>query len=163
ASFASSTRLAPLAMISTALPLLARKTRDFAICATSQPMAAAASAALRAVCGSMRTMQSEPAARSFSWTRCAAGAKGSSLISRIRLAGELARAVGGGGARLRQQRIEAAVAHQHLERRLRRPARARHILAKDAGRLARAAGKLAGTGDGGAGQAHRELLGEALR
>jgi hypothetical protein len=58
--------LTPLAITSTAFPLWARKTSDFAICATVQPIAAAASAALRAVEGIICTVHSEPAARSKS-------------------------------------------------------------------------------------------------
>src|SRR5437870_4709759 len=70
ATFSSSTRLAPLATTSTARWLWApRNTRDFAICSTRQPTARAASAAVRAGCGSATTEWPPPTAASASCTR----------------------------------------------------------------------------------------------
>ena len=62
----SFTRLTPLAITSTGLPLLDLNTSDLAICATVQPIAAAASAAVRAVTSNCLTRASEPAARNLS-------------------------------------------------------------------------------------------------
>ena len=55
------TRLLPEAMISTARPLASsRKIRDLAICGTVQPMASAASAAVRVEAGSSLTAKLNP-------------------------------------------------------------------------------------------------------
>ncbi len=63
AAFFSSTRSTPEAMIKTARPLVApRKISDFAICATSQPIAAAASAAVRVLASNSRTSNRSPSA-----------------------------------------------------------------------------------------------------
>ena len=59
----SLTRLPPLVMTSTARPLFAaRKTSDLAMCATSQPTASAACAAVRTGCSSSNTWLSKPSA-----------------------------------------------------------------------------------------------------
>ena len=56
ATLASSTRLTPEATTSTARPVVsARKTSDLAICATVQPIAAAASAAVRVLASNSST------------------------------------------------------------------------------------------------------------
>jgi hypothetical protein len=63
AALFSSTRSTPEAMINTARPLVApRKISDFAICATSQPIAAAASAAVRVLASNSRTSNRPPSA-----------------------------------------------------------------------------------------------------
>ena len=54
-TFFSSTRLLPEHTTRTGRPLMVRKTRDLAICATSQPMAAAASAEVRVLASNSTT------------------------------------------------------------------------------------------------------------
>src|SRR5437660_10025428 len=142
ATLFSSTRLTPLAITRTGRPDLLRNTSDLAICATVQPMAAAASAALRAVASNMRTAQSEPAARNCSCTRCAAAGRADELP----LICKLPRARCGGGDRALQQGSQPVRRHQHLERGKRRAARARDVLAQHARGLRRLARQLAGAG-----------------
>src|SRR5947209_10771458 len=59
-------------MTRTGSPPASTKTSDLAICATSQPTAAAASAAVRVDCGSSTTRAVTPAASSADWTRSVA-------------------------------------------------------------------------------------------
>src|SRR5689334_767834 len=113
AIFDSSTRLTPLAITSTGLPLPLLKTRDFAIWATVQAIAAAASAEVRAVTGNCRTRASEPAARNSSWTRSAAGLN-ASLMGSVR---QFSGAPCGRSHRLDYKRLEAVHRHQDIERR----------------------------------------------
>src|SRR5579872_2844809 len=131
AIFASSTRLTPLAITSTGLPLRLLNTSDFAICATVQPIAAAASAEVRAVTGICRTAAAEPAARNSSCTRAAAGLN-ASLMQSVR---QLSRAPRRRGHRLDHKRLEAVRRHQDVERRAGGAAGARHSLAELGGGL----------------------------
>jgi len=75
--------LTPLAITSTGRPVArARNTRDLAIWATAQPIAAAASAEVRVDFGNSRTEKSKPRAASASCTRRALSLSGGALISR---------------------------------------------------------------------------------
>src|SRR5437667_1146050 len=152
AILASSTRLTPLAITSTGLPLLVLKTRDFAICATVQPMATAASAAVRAVIGSCLTWDSEPAARNSSWTRSAAGLN-ASLMGSVR---QFSGAPCCRGHRLDHKRLETVRRHQDIERRAGGAAGTGDGLAELGSRLVRETSGVAGARHGGQREPRRE-------
>src|SRR5438477_763759 len=71
ATFASSTRFAPLAMTSIGNPDVVLNTSDFAICPTEQPNTAAASIDVLAGTSYSTIVVTIPAVFNASWTRCA--------------------------------------------------------------------------------------------
>src|SRR5579859_5572612 len=153
AIFASSTRLTPLAITSTGFPLRLLNTSDFAICATVQPIAAAASAEVRAVTGICLTCASEPAARNSSCTLADAGLN-ASLMGSVR---QLSRAPRRRGYRLDHKRLEAIRRHQHVERRTRGAAGAGDGLAELGSGLVREPRELARARHRRAREPHREI------
>ncbi len=149
-------RLGPLATTRTAWPDPApRKTIDLAISATSQPSAAAASAALR---GGLREFDD--------LARVAGGGQRILHLLRRRtqrhgLAGELARAPGRGGDGLAHQRLQPVRRHQHRQRRRRRAVGRGHVLAQGGRRVRRLMQQLARALDGRARELHRQLVWQA--
>src|SRR5581483_9728141 len=123
ASFASSTRVAPLSITRIARPPgrskegLARKTSDFAICATEQPIAAAASAEVRVEAENSLISVSTPRSAKACRTRAVLDlplSPDSCAINRSLLC-KFPRPAGRGGNRLGHQRLQPVRGHQHIE------------------------------------------------
>src|SRR5690606_32519414 len=131
----SLTRLAPLAITRTGrFDGTARKISDFAICPTEQPIAAAASAAVRVVSGNSTTSASWPRSRRARRTRSALGRSGGAVTAGT-LIRQLARPPRGRGDGPGHQRLQPVRRHQDLEGLERRPPRAGYVLAQHGGRL----------------------------
>src|SRR5215469_5821875 len=134
---------------------LARKTRDLAIWATSQPTWAAASAELRVVSANSTTSASRPISLRSACTRAAAGRR------LAMLARQLSGAPGRCGDGPVEQRLHPILRHQDIERLEGRALGAGHVAAELLGRFGREAGKLARARDGDPRQAQRQIGGQA--